>query len=190
MTKASSRKIGSWIQTNSDQDGPNIWSWITSHRTGSDLQKQHDTDKEQPQLETYNRKMKPSLGQDASKEDLSGIDNGDDNAGKGKGTEAPLTRAQNDDATETEKKSAQSAWEQSQLSQAFDLTERDAVALMIITVVAMGVRFWRISWPDEVVYFTGEYAFDAHPPLGTVIMAGVAALSNYNGAFGSNNVGE
>ncbi|KAF9097123.1 hypothetical protein BGX27_000998 [Mortierella sp. AM989] len=129
MTKAPAREFESHVQVCNDQDGPDIWSWITSHRTTSDLQRQYELDEEKPRLDTYNRKPPPE--QDAMKEDLSGIDDVDNSDSKGKNVKGSSIGLQ--------------------MSQESDLTGRDAVALMMITIVAIGARFWRISWPDEIV---------------------------------------
>ncbi|KAG0328451.1 hypothetical protein BGZ99_005316 [Dissophora globulifera] len=68
--------------------------------------------------------------------------------------------------------------------------------------MSLAVRLWKISWPDEVVsheahvgkmvnrYLTGEFAFDVHPPLATLIMAGISFLSRYNGAFAFDEIGD
>lgn len=52
-------------------------------------------------------------------------------------------------------KIAKYSWDHAKMQQAFDLTGRDWVALSALTVATLGVRFWRISWPDEVVYVDG-----------------------------------
>ncbi|KAF9201601.1 hypothetical protein BGZ49_008162 [Haplosporangium sp. Z 27] len=194
--------LRSGAQLTSDQDGPEIWSWITSHRTVFAPQTHYEMDENIRQPETYSKKIKPSLKKVASIEDLTGIDDDNDNddSASEKSVVAPLIKAHGGDTTEIEKKNTQIAWEKARMSQAFNLTARDAAAITAITIVAIVVRLWRISWPDEVVevdvgrlvnrYFTGEYAFDVHPPLGTMIMAGVAALLNYNGTFEFDNIGD
>jgi hypothetical protein len=55
------------------------------------------------------------------------------------------------DATEAEKKLALHSWDKVEAMQSFNLTSRDWIALSAITVATVGVRVWRISWPDEVV---------------------------------------
>ncbi|OAQ25441.1 glycosyltransferase family 39 protein, partial [Linnemannia elongata AG-77] len=71
-----------------------------------------------------------------------------------------------------------------------------------LTVATLVVRFWRISWPDEVIldevmvgqlvngYAKSEFVLDAHPPLGKMILAGVSSLSNYRGSFDFEDIGD
>jgi len=56
-----------------------------------------------------------------------------------------------EDATEAEKKLVRHSWDMARSTQSSILTPRDWIALSAITVATIGVRFWRISWPDEVV---------------------------------------
>ncbi len=63
--------------------------------------------------------------------------------------------------------------------------------VVILALLALGTRFWRLTEPAEVVfdevhfgkfvssYFTGEYFFDIHPPFGKLMMAGAAAAFGY-----------
>ena len=39
-------------------------------------------------------------------------------------------------------------------------------------------------------YLKDEFMFDAHPPLGKLILAGVASIFNYNGSFAFDEIGE
>jgi dolichyl-phosphate-mannose-protein mannosyltransferase len=39
-------------------------------------------------------------------------------------------------------------------------------------------------------YLKDEFMFDAHPPLGKLILAGVSSLSKYNGSFAFDEIGE
>lgn len=39
-------------------------------------------------------------------------------------------------------------------------------------------------------YLKDEFMFDAHPPLGKLILTGVASLSKYNGSFAFDEIGE
>ncbi|KAF9087290.1 hypothetical protein BGX23_008226 [Mortierella sp. AD031] len=58
-------------------------------------------------------------------------------------------------STESKKQNARSLWHSSKRTAAFDLRARDWVALSALTVATLGVRFWRISWPDEVIQYPG-----------------------------------
>ncbi|CAO3565175.1 unnamed protein product [Mortierella alpina] len=72
---------------------------------------------------------------------------------------------------------------------------RDWVMVSVFTAATLGIRLWRISWPDEAAsdeaavgrivnaYLTGEYAFDAQPPLGKLILAAVSSMAGYNGSY-------
>ncbi|KAG0219683.1 hypothetical protein BGX33_001449 [Mortierella sp. NVP41] len=105
-------------------------------------------------------------------------------------------------STESKKQNARSLWHSSKRTAAFDLRARDWVALSALTVATLGVRFWGISWPDEVIldetnvgqlvngYAKNEFVLDAHPPLGKVILAGVSSLSNYSGNFDFEDIGD
>ncbi|KAG9327180.1 hypothetical protein KVV02_000896 [Mortierella alpina] len=67
--------------------------------------------------------------------------------------------------------------------------------ISVFTTVTLGIRLWRISWPDEAAvdeasvgrivnaYIKGEYAFDAQPPLGKLILAAVASVAGYSGSY-------
>jgi dolichyl-phosphate-mannose--protein O-mannosyl transferase len=39
-------------------------------------------------------------------------------------------------------------------------------------------------------YAKGEFVLDAHPPLGKMILAGISSLSDYNGSFDFEDIGE
>lgn len=69
----------------------------------------------------------------------------------------------------------------------------DSFILMAITFLAFSTRLWRIHFPEEIVfdevyfgnftnfYLKRTYFFDIHPPLGKLIMAGIAYVSQYPG---------
>ena len=72
----------------------------------------------------------------------------------------------------------------------------------ILAVLAFLTRFAFLSYPAEVVfdevhfgkfvsaYFTGEYYFDIHPPLGKLMIAGFAKIFGYGGGFDFARIGE
>ncbi|KAH8701072.1 mannosyltransferase PMTI [Talaromyces proteolyticus] len=76
------------------------------------------------------------------------------------------------------------------------------VALVVVTALAFGTRFWNISYPDEVVfdevhfgkfasyYLQRSYFFDVHPPFGKLLFAFVGWLVGYDGNFTFDNIGE
>ena len=74
--------------------------------------------------------------------------------------------------------------------------------LIIICFLALVTRFWNLGYPAEVVfdevhfgkfvsgYFTHQYYFDIHPPLGKMMIAGFAKISGLNLTFDFNVIGE
>ncbi|KAF6001784.1 Dolichyl-phosphate-mannose--protein mannosyltransferase [Cyanidiococcus yangmingshanensis] len=77
----------------------------------------------------------------------------------------------------------------------------DLLVLLLLTAIAAGTRFWRLSAPNSVVfdefhfgkfvtcYFTGEYFFDIHPPLGKLLLALGGYLHGYNTSFLYDQIG-
>jgi dolichyl-phosphate-mannose-protein mannosyltransferase len=76
------------------------------------------------------------------------------------------------------------------------------MAVGVITCLAFATRFWRLSYPDEVVfdeihfgnfasyYLQRIYFFDVHPPLGKLLYAFVGWLVGYDGSFLLENIGD
>ncbi|KAE8148688.1 Dolichyl-phosphate-mannose-protein mannosyltransferase-domain-containing protein [Aspergillus avenaceus] len=76
------------------------------------------------------------------------------------------------------------------------------LAMTILTVLAFVTRFYRISYPDEVVfdevhfgkfasyYLQRTYFFDVHPPFGKLLFALVGWLVGYDGHFLFDNIGD
>ena len=74
--------------------------------------------------------------------------------------------------------------------------------LILLIVLTLATRFWQLGYPPEVVfdevhfgkfvssYFTGEYYFDIHPPLGKLMIAGVAKTFGYEPGFGFERIGK
>jgi len=72
----------------------------------------------------------------------------------------------------------------------------------IITLIAIALRFYRISEPRQVVfdevhfggfashYLKGTYFFDVHPPLGKLIIAGIGKFYGYKGTFAFKDIGD
>jgi dolichyl-phosphate-mannose--protein O-mannosyl transferase len=75
----------------------------------------------------------------------------------------------------------------------------DAFFLFLIMMVSFGIRYWRISLPAGVVfdevyfgnfsnfYIHSQFFHDVHPPLGKIIMAIIANLSEYDGSINFQN---
>jgi dolichyl-phosphate-mannose-protein mannosyltransferase len=69
----------------------------------------------------------------------------------------------------------------------------DCFAILLVSFVALATRLWLIAEPDHVTfdevhfgnftnwYIQGLFHFDIHPPLGKMIMAKIAALTQYKG---------
>lgn len=73
---------------------------------------------------------------------------------------------------------------------------------LILIILAFLTRFLFLSYPAEVVfdevhfgkfvsaYFTHQYYFDIHPPLGKLMIAGFAKLFNFQPSFDFKQIGE
>ncbi|OAL74525.1 mannosyltransferase [Trichophyton violaceum] len=76
------------------------------------------------------------------------------------------------------------------------------LALVIVTLGAFATRFWKISYPDQVVfdevhfgkfaslYIQGTYFFDVHPPFAKLLFALVGWLVGFDGKFLFENIGD
>ncbi len=74
--------------------------------------------------------------------------------------------------------------------------------LLILLASSLIVHFAFINYPAEVVfdevhfgkfvsaYFTHEYYFDIHPPLGKMLIAGFAKIKGFQPGFDFNQIGE
>ncbi len=74
--------------------------------------------------------------------------------------------------------------------------------LLILLALVLLTRFLFLNYPAEVVfdevhfgkfvsaYFTNEYYFDIHPPLGKLMIAGFAKLSGFEAGLGFEKIGE
>ncbi|KAK4537800.1 hypothetical protein CDCA_CDCA14G3825 [Cyanidium caldarium] len=77
----------------------------------------------------------------------------------------------------------------------------DVVLFAVLLLLSAVTRFWRLTRPASVVfdefhfgkfltyYFTGEYFFDIHPPLGKLLLLLGARLHGYNTSFGYDHIG-
>ncbi|KKK16218.1 hypothetical protein ARAM_001792 [Aspergillus rambellii] len=76
------------------------------------------------------------------------------------------------------------------------------LAITILTVLAFITRFYKISYPDEVVfdevhfgkfasyYLRRTYFFDVHPPFAKLLLAFMGWLIGYDGHFLFDNIGD
>lgn len=74
--------------------------------------------------------------------------------------------------------------------------------LFILLILAFLTRFLFLAYPTQVVfdevyfgkfvsaYFTHEYYFDIHPPLGKLLIAGFASLFNFQANFSFGHIGD
>ena len=78
----------------------------------------------------------------------------------------------------------------------------DQMMVILMTILAVMTRFFRISHPAEVVFdekHFGEYAsyyvkrkffFDVHPPFGKMLFAGIAYMFGFSGEFVFDHIGK
>ncbi|KAJ5458259.1 Glycosyl transferasefamily 39 [Penicillium sp. IBT 31633x] len=76
------------------------------------------------------------------------------------------------------------------------------LAIVILTILAFATRFYRIDYPNEVVfdevhfgkfasyYLQRTYFFDVHPPFGKLLFALVGWLVGFDGSFLFENIGD
>ncbi|KAH2944857.1 hypothetical protein KXW45_005012 [Aspergillus fumigatus] len=76
------------------------------------------------------------------------------------------------------------------------------LALVVLTILAFITRFYKISYPNEVVfdevhfgkfasyYLQRTYFFDVHPPFGKLLFAFMGWLIGYDGHFLFDNIGD
>lgn len=73
---------------------------------------------------------------------------------------------------------------------------------LVLAILAFTLHFAFLSYPSQVVfdevhfgkfvgaYFTGQYYFDIHPPLGKLLIAGWAKLNGLNPVFAFEKIGD
>ena len=76
------------------------------------------------------------------------------------------------------------------------------LCLQAIFVLALSLRLFKLNHPDSVVfdevhfggfatrYLLRQYYFDVHPPLGKMLIAGIAWLGGFNGDFEFAKIGD
>ncbi|EJU05973.1 glycosyltransferase family 39 protein [Dacryopinax primogenitus] len=74
--------------------------------------------------------------------------------------------------------------------------------LLLVCAVAVVVRFWKLGWPDSVVfdevhfgkfaskYIKSQYYVDVHPPLAKLLITLAAFVSGYDGNFDFKDIGK
>lgn len=79
---------------------------------------------------------------------------------------------------------------------------RKHLAIILVLVASIAVHFAFFGYPKETVfdevhfgkfvsgYFTHEYFFDIHPPLGKLIISGAAKVTGFQPGFSFANIGE
>ncbi|KAG9062066.1 hypothetical protein KI688_006788 [Linnemannia hyalina] len=197
--------LSSWINNTPEQEATNLWSWATSSRVICYERRQQEDQEDafglaRHQLDLQTRFFINLI--DISTKDQRQQDRRQTNKKMTDGHATIDANNVNGISTERDKESAKTLWNLSMRTAAFDLTTQDYVTLSVLTVATLGVRFWRISWPDEVIldemnvgqlvngYAKGEFVLDAHPPLGKMILAGVSSLSDYSGSFDFEDIGD
>lgn len=80
--------------------------------------------------------------------------------------------------------------------------ENKKVTVLIVLVLSAAVHFAYFGYPNQTVfdevhfgkfisgYFTGNYFFDIHPPLGKLLISGIGYLSGFKAGFSFANIGE
>ncbi|KAG0289159.1 hypothetical protein BGZ97_006561, partial [Linnemannia gamsii] len=183
-------------ENESDQkETTDLWSWVTSSRAISQEQRRQEDQDEAFGLARH------QLDLQARFSIALGDTRANDQQQKSK-KKADGANVDGRTSMEREKQSAKTLWDSSKKAEAFDLNAQDWVAFTALTVATLGARLWRISWPDEVIldetnmghlvngYAKGEFVLDAHPPLGKMILAGISSLSDYNGSFDFEDIGD
>jgi len=73
---------------------------------------------------------------------------------------------------------------------------------LLLAVLSFTIHFAFLSYPAQVVfdevhfgkfvagYFTHQYYFDIHPPLGKLLIAGIAKIAGVNPVFGFEKIGD
>ena len=76
------------------------------------------------------------------------------------------------------------------------------IALIVVSLVSLLTRCWRLNNPSQVVfdevhfgkfasyYLKRSYFFDVHPPLGKLLLAAVGYFLGYDGHFLFDNIGD
>lgn len=161
MTTATIRNIlsrlpslSSWVNNTREQETSNVWSWATSSRVISYEQRRQEDQEDAFGLARHQLDLQTRFSitfSDSSTKDQQQQDRKQKSKKMADGHVTIDAADVNDASTEREKESTKTLWSSSKRTAAFDLTTQDYVALSALTVATLGARFWRISWPDEVM---------------------------------------
>lgn len=146
--------LSSWANNTQEQETTNLWTWATSSRAISYEQRRQEDQKEAFSLARHQLDLQTRFSitfSDISTKDQQHHDWEQKSKKKVDGHATIDAADGNGTSAEREKESAKNSWNSIKRTAAFDLTTRDCVALSALTVATLGVRFWRISWPDEVM---------------------------------------
>ncbi|KAF9577282.1 hypothetical protein BGW38_007620, partial [Lunasporangiospora selenospora] len=179
-----------WLFRPRELDRADLWSWLTSSRTLSLAQFNRELAEERVQWDWLFWRRQQILDPDQAGPEPH------------RNLAEAAAAAKILDRTEAEKKTAKLFWEAAEEAKAFDMTSRDQFALATLTLISLCVRFWKISWPDELLveeahmgreinsYMKNEFKLGVHPPLGKFILASVAHFAGYDGSFPFAEVGD
>lgn len=146
--------LSSWANNTQEPEATNLWTWATSSRAISYEQRRQEDQKEAFSLARHQSDLQTRFSitfSDISAKDQQHHDWEQKSKKKADGHATIDAADGNGTSAEREKESAKNSWNSIKRTAAFDLTTRDCVALSALTVATLGVRFWRISWPDEVM---------------------------------------
>lgn len=160
----------SWTPTARETSATSLWAWLTASRAISGLQFEHESKEEWVRKAAHDQKLAELLGEPLGEHERLLKKN----KSKSKNTD--------DDEEDLKKKNAIYSWDQAKMQQAFDLTSRDWVALSALTVATLGVRLWRISWPDEVVYVLSTSSLSIQKSSRLIILTD--SCDSWNWIFG------
>jgi hypothetical protein len=140
LSRLTSSPSSSWVNNSREQEATDLWSWLTSSRTISQEQQQLEDREDTLGLARHQRDLQArfSITFDKSTKQQKNTNKKDVEKVDGTGI---IER----------EGSVKSLWYPSTNTAAFDLKRQDWITLSALTIATLGVRFWRISWPDEVL---------------------------------------
>ncbi|KAH9940907.1 glycosyltransferase family 39 protein [Epithele typhae] len=112
------------------------------------------------------------------------------------------SRGHTPDIDEDEQLDIQNPRNRSTVEIIFEHEQINLVMIALLTTIAFGLRFYKINYPDEVVfdevhfgkfasyYITHSYYFDVHPPFAKLLFGLAGWFVGYDGSFGFENIGD